>query len=72
LGRATKWAAKGMLAKAYMMMGGTNNLSWLKRIEDILTLSPHGLLTGANAYSIFSVLPMKEQGNYFCCTIQRR
>jgi len=57
LGRATKWAAKGMLAKAYMMLGGKDNLSLAKKeLEDILTLSPHGLLTGTGAYAnIFSI-----------------
>jgi len=56
LGRATKWAAKGILAKAYMMLGGSDNLKLAKKeLEDILTLSPHDLLTGTGAYAnIFS------------------
>jgi len=57
LGRATKWAAKGILAKAYMMLGGSDNLKLAKKeLEDILTLSPHDLLTGTGAYAnIFSI-----------------
>lgn len=56
LGRATKWAAKGILAKVYMMIGGADTLQLAKKeLEDIMTLSPHGLLTGTGAYAnIFS------------------
>ena len=46
LGRITKWAAKGMLAKAYMTLGGKLNLDTaLTLLNDIVTNSPHGLLT---------------------------
>lgn len=56
-GRVTKWAAKSLLAKAYMMLGGDANLALAKvQLEDVLNNSPHALLTGANAYSnVFSI-----------------
>lgn len=56
-GRITKWAAKSLLAKAYMMMGGSENLAKAKiLLTDVLTKSPHGLLTGAGAYArIFDI-----------------
>lgn len=55
-GRITKWAAKGILAKAYMMLGGDENLAKAKlQLEEILAAPQHRLLTGANAYTnIFS------------------
>ncbi len=55
-GRITRWAAKGILAKVYMMLGGTDNLKLAKtQLEEIMAASPHGLLTGANGYAgIFS------------------
>lgn len=44
VGRITKWAAKAMLAKAYMMRGGAENLVMAKKeLEDILALSGHSL-----------------------------
>lgn len=57
VGRITKWAAKSLLAKAYMMMGGAENLSKAKPlIEEVLTASPNGLLTGTGAFAkIFDV-----------------
>lgn len=46
IGRVTKWAAEGMLAKAYLTRHGVNDLdSALVLINDIITNSPHGLLT---------------------------
>jgi len=56
LGRVTKWAAKALLAKVYMMRGGADNIALAKtQLEEILTASPHRLLTGAGAFeSIFS------------------
>lgn len=46
IGRVTKWAAKGILAKAYLTRHETNDLdSALVLINDIITNSPHGLLT---------------------------
>ena len=55
-GRVTKWAAKGLLAKAYMMRGGAANIALAKPLlEEIMTASPHSLLTGAGAFAnIFS------------------
>ncbi len=55
-GRITKWAAMSLLAKAYMMMGGTDNIAKAKPlVEAVLNTSPHGLLIGTGAYaSIFS------------------
>jgi hypothetical protein len=55
-GRITKWAAKGMLAKAYMMLGGAGNIALAKtQLEEVLAAPQHRLLTGAGAYaSIFS------------------
>ena len=44
VGRVTNWAAKGLLAKAYMMMGGTDNLAKAKALlEDIMANSGHML-----------------------------
>jgi hypothetical protein len=56
-GRITKWAAKSLLAKVYMMIGGTENIAKAKiLLNEVLTTSPHGLLTGAGAYaSIFNI-----------------
>ncbi len=56
-GRITKWAAKSLLAKAYMMMGGLENLAKAKLLlEEVLTKSSYGLLTGAGAYAkIFDI-----------------
>ncbi len=46
LGRVTKWAAKGMLAKAYMTLGGTSNLALAKGLlEEIINSSQYNLLT---------------------------
>ena len=55
-GRITKWAAKGMLAKVYMMLGGTENLALAKTLlEEVMAAPQHNLLTGANAYAnVFS------------------
>ena len=55
-GRVTKWAAKSLLAKVYMMRGGVQNIALAKPlIEEVLNSSPHKLLTGANAFSnVFS------------------
>jgi starch-binding outer membrane protein, SusD/RagB family len=57
VGRITKWAAKSLLAKAYMTLGGADNLAKAKPLlEEVLTASPHGLLTGTGAYAkIFDV-----------------
>ncbi len=57
IGRVTKWAAKGLLAKVYMMIGGTVNIAKAKvLLEEIMASSPHGLITGTNAYAnIFSI-----------------
>lgn len=56
-GRITRWAAKGILAKVYMMMGGTENLKKAKTLlEEVLAAPQHGLLTGTNGYSsVFSI-----------------
>ncbi len=55
-GRVTKWAAKSLLAKAYMMLGGDANLALAKTLlEDVIANSSHSLLTGTDAYSnVFS------------------
>jgi hypothetical protein len=46
LGRITKWAAKGMLAKAYMTLGGTANLALAKGLlEEIINSNQYNLLT---------------------------
>ncbi|MCB8999300.1 MAG: RagB/SusD family nutrient uptake outer membrane protein, partial [Bacteroidales bacterium] len=53
VGRVTKWAAKGLLAKAYMMRGGAENLALAKPLlEEILGESSLGLET--NFADIFS------------------
>ncbi len=45
IGRVTKWAAKGLLAKAYMMMGGDENLALAKPLLKEILASP-GFRTG--------------------------
>jgi len=46
LGRITKWAAKGMLAKAYMTLGGAANLALAKGLlEEIINSNQYGLIT---------------------------
>lgn len=55
-GRITSWAAKGMLAKAYMQLGGADNLALAKALLEefvVAQSSPHGLL--ANVVDIFDV-----------------
>ena len=56
-GRITKWAAKAMLAKVYMMIGGAQNLALAKTLlEEVMAAPKHKLLTGTGAYaSVFSV-----------------
>lgn len=56
-GRITKWAAKSMLAKTYMMIGGSQNLALAKTLlEEVMAAPQHKLLTGAGAYAdIFSL-----------------
>lgn len=45
-GRITKWAAKSLLAKAYMMIGGDANLTLAKGLlEEVLAAPQHNLLT---------------------------
>ncbi len=55
-GRVTRWAIKGLLAKVYMMQGGTENLRKAKLLlEEVMAAPQHGLLTGTNAYAnVFS------------------
>ena len=44
IGRVTKWAAKSLLAKAYMMMGGAENLALAKPLlEEVLAEGSLGL-----------------------------
>lgn len=44
IGRVTKWAAKSLLAKAYMMMGGTENLALAKPLlQEVLAEGSLGL-----------------------------
>ena len=46
LGRVTKWAAKGLLAKAYLTIGGTANLALAKGLlEEIINAPQYGLIT---------------------------
>ena len=46
IGRVTKWAAKGMLAKVYMALGGDANLALAKGlIEEVMAAPGYGLLT---------------------------
>jgi len=57
IGRVTKWAAKGMLAKAYLQLGGTENLTLAKPIlEEIINEGTLGLAT--NYADLFD--PTKE------------
>lgn len=55
-GRITEWAAKGLLAKAYMQLGGAANLASAKALLEefvIIESSPHSLLS--NVADIFSI-----------------
>lgn len=56
-GRVTKWAAKALLAKTYMMIGGASNLALAKALLlEVLAAPQHKLLTGTGAFaSIFSI-----------------
>ncbi len=56
IGRVTKWAAKSLLAKVYMMQGGVENLALAKTLlEEVMAAPQHGLLTGTGAYAnVFS------------------
>jgi len=46
LGRVTKWAAKGLLAKAYMTLGGSANLALAKGLlEEIINSNQYNLLS---------------------------
>ncbi len=46
LGRVTKWAAKGLLAKAYMTLGGAANLALAKGLlEEIINSNQYSLIT---------------------------
>jgi hypothetical protein len=46
IGRVTKWAAKGMLAKVYMTLGGDANLALAKGLlEEVMAAPGLGLLT---------------------------
>jgi starch-binding outer membrane protein, SusD/RagB family len=51
LGRATRWAAKGLLAKVYLTLNRKTEAATL--LQDIITNSGHGLQTNyANVFSI--------------------
>ena len=57
VGRITKWAAKGLLAKAYVQQGGSANLALAKSLlEEIFNEGPHDL--ASNFADIFD--PTKE------------
>ena len=53
LGRITKWAAKGMLAKVYMTIGGDANLTLAKGLlEEVMAAPGYGLQSSfANIFS---------------------
>ncbi len=55
-GRITKWAAKSLLAKTYMMIGGADNLAKAKTLlQEVMAVPTTGLLTGTGAYAnVFS------------------
>ncbi|MFT3753746.1 MAG: RagB/SusD family nutrient uptake outer membrane protein [Paludibacter sp.] len=55
-GRITKWAAKALLAKVYMMIGGAENLGLAKTLlEEVMAAPQLGLLTGTGAFAnVFS------------------
>lgn len=51
-GRITKWAAKSMLAKVYMQLGGADNLVLAKALlQEVLACPNYGLLTDAGSSS---------------------
>lgn len=56
-GRITKWSAKSLLAKVYMMLGGADNLVLAKTLlQEVMVAPQHGLLSGADAYkNVFSL-----------------
>jgi len=50
-GRITKWAAKSLLAKAYMMIGGDANLTLAKGLLEEVLAAPQHKLTHDRNYS---------------------
>lgn len=60
-GRITKWAAKALLAKVYMQLGGAENLALAKPLlQEVMAAPDYGLLTdkgtSASAYAnIFNI-----------------
>jgi len=70
LGRVTKWAAKGLLAKAYMTLGGSANLALAKGLlEEIINSNQHSLLAtgitvaGAQLTPFASVFDVSNEMN---------
>ncbi|HEY5508113.1 MAG TPA: RagB/SusD family nutrient uptake outer membrane protein, partial [Paludibacter sp.] len=57
VGRITKWAAKSLLAKTYMMIGGAENLALAKTLlEEVMAAPTLGLSTGIGGYAkVFSI-----------------
>lgn len=65
-GRITKWAAKAMLAKVYMQLGGADNLALAKPlIEEVLTAPGYGLLTdkGTSASAFANIFNVANEMN---------
>lgn len=66
VGRITKWAAKSLLAKTYMMIGGDANLTLAKGLlEEVLAAPQHGLLTdkGASTSAFANVFNITNEMN---------
>lgn len=55
VGRVTKWAAKSLLAKAYMMIGGSENLAKAKPLLEEVLAEP-SIKLESNFANIFSTL----------------
>lgn len=65
-GRVTKWAAKALLAKVYMQMGGADNLALAKPLlQEVMAAPGYGLLTdkGTSASAFANIFNVANELN---------
>lgn len=65
-GRITKWAAKAMLAKVYMQLGGPDNLALAKPLlQEVMAATDFGLLTdkGTSASAFANIFNVANEMN---------
>ena len=64
VGRITKWAAKSMLAKSYMMIGGDANLTLAKGLlEEVMAAPQHHLVTTGIPSPYASIFDVSNEMN---------